>query len=224
MGVSFVVVNTRLTRQESRARTRAAVVEAAGRVFAARGFEGASMEEIAAEAGFTRGAVYSNFDDKADLFIAVLEERERQRAAQVGEIFRDSGDAAGFFAALAESNRSDDRDVERWTMLGMEFDLFALRHPEVRPRLAAYRRRLLDDVARAVQAVLDSAGIEPPRPVEDIAVVVQALDEGLTVMRMVDPDRVPRDLFLNALGLLLEAAGQVSGSSPGSGRRRRRPS
>ena len=213
----------RLTREESRARTRAAVIDAAMAVFATRGFAGASMEEIAAEAGFTRGAVYSNFADKADLFLAVIEEREHRRVEEITTLLRGSDSPAAFFTSLAEANRQR-TTTEQWVLLRVEFWLYAMRNPEVRPRLVERNRALIASVEHGVKAILADAGIPPPRPVEDIAAVVQGLDEGLTLLSLLDPERVRPDLFLDTLGMLLESAAALaaSGTSPGSGRPRRR--
>lgn len=195
----------RLTREASRARTCSLVVDAAGKVFARRGFGGASMEEIAAEAGFTRGAVYSNFADKSELFLAVLEEREQRRAAEVKSIYEESDSPAAFFAALgaAEADRNDDAD--EWLMLRLEFWLYALRNPDVRPALVARNRDRIAALEPAVQGVLDAEGVEPPRAVAEIAQVIQGLDDGLAMMQMIDPRGVRDDLFLDILGLLVEA-------------------
>src|SRR3954454_8275090 len=65
----------RITRSERRAQTRAALLDAAARVFVERGFAGASVEAIAAEAGYTRGAFYSNFETKEECFAVLLQER-----------------------------------------------------------------------------------------------------------------------------------------------------
>ena len=213
----------RLTREESRARTRAAVIDAAMVVFARRGFAGASMEEIAAEAGFTRGAVYSNFDDKADLFLAVIEEREHRRVDEISALLRGSDSPADFFTSLAAANRQRET-VEQWVLLRIEFWLYAMRNPEVRPRLIERNRALLASVEQAVRAILAEAGIPPPRPVADIAAVVQGLDEGLSLLHLLDPERVRPGLFLDTLGMLLESAAALapSGTSPGSARPRRR--
>ena len=192
-------------------------------VFARRGFAGASMEEIAAEAGFTRGAVYSNFADKTDLFLAVLEEREHRRVDEVTDLFRASESPAAFFTALATTNRARE-STEQWVLLRVEFWLYAMRNPDVRPRLVERNRALIASVEQAVRAILAEAGIPAPRPVEDIAAVVQGLDEGLTLLSLLDPDRVRPGLFLDTLGMLLESAGALaaSGTSPGSARPRRR--
>jgi AcrR family transcriptional regulator len=235
IGVSLADVKeepvvVRLTREESRARTRGAVIEAATSVFARRGFAGASMEEIAAEAGFTRGAVYSNFADKADLFLAVIEEREHRRVREVSEIYDSSADPAMFFASLAESNLPR-TDTEQWVILRVEFWLYAMRNPEVRPRLVERNRELIASVEKAVGAILERAGIEPLRPLRDLAAVVYGLDEGLSMLGLLDPEATPRNLYLDTLGLLLESAAALdrewkrsgaSGTSPGSAPPRRR--
>jgi AcrR family transcriptional regulator len=165
------------------------------------------MEEIAAEAGFTRGAVYSNFADKADLFLAVLDERMTARAEEVRSLFR-AGDAGRFLAELSTANARRGADEERvWELLRLEFRLYAARHPEVRPKLAESNRRLLGWVTQAVRTVLEEAGVDPPLPYDELGAVVQALDEGLSVLRIVDPDAVRPDLFLDTLALLFELVG-----------------
>jgi AcrR family transcriptional regulator len=203
------------------------VVDAAMVVFARRGFAGASMEEIAAEAGFTRGAVYSNFADKTDLFLAVLEEREHRRAAEIAELYAANDEPAAFFAAIADANLQREL-TEQWVLLRIEFWLYAMRNPEVRPRLVERNRAIIASMEKAVGAVLDAAGIAPPRPVRELATVIQGLDEGLTVLSLLDPDGIRDDLFLDTLGLLLESAAALdrernapSGTSRGNGRPRR---
>jgi AcrR family transcriptional regulator len=196
----------RLTREESRGRTRARLVEAGAKVFAARGFGAASQEEIAAEAGFTRGAVYSNFADKAELFLTVLEEREQRRVEEVRAIYAGSGSAAAFFANLGAAEEHRSRDAEEWLILRLEFLLYAVRNPAVRPALVDRNRQRIAALEPAIAAVLEAEGVGPPRPISEIAQVVQGLDEGLAVLRMVDPDGIRADLFLDTLGLLVESA------------------
>lgn len=219
MGVSFPAVKPRLTREESRARTRAAVVDAAAAVFARRGFAAATMEEIAAEAGFTRGAVYSNFADKEDLFVAVLDERLEARVREISAMLGADPDPAAFFAALAESdaNRPDD-DALTWELLRLEFRLHGVRNPDVLPRVVEANRKIVGWVTDAVRQVLETSGIDPPLPYEEVGAVVQALDEGLTLMRLVDPETIRAGLFGDTLATLLEAAAALSEKrSEGSG-------
>lgn len=197
-------------------------MDAAAAVFARRGFAGATMEEIAGEAGFTRGAVYSNFDDKTDLFIAVLDERLAARVDEVAALLSANPDPRAFFSALASADTERPADDElTWELLRMEFRLYGIRHSEIRPRVVEANRRLLTWVTDAVRTIFESSGIEPPLPYEEMGTIVQALDEGLTQQRLVDPDRVRPNLFFTTLSLLFEAAGALSPtavSSPAASR------
>lgn len=217
--VNETSATVRSSREASRARTRERVLDAAAQVFASRGFAGASMEEIAAAAGFTRGAVYSNFADKAELFLAVLDEREERRAEEVRAIYRASATPAAFFAALAAAEAYRNDDAEQWLLLRLELWLYAIRNPEVRDAVVERNRRRIAALEPAVAGALEAEGIEPPRPVPEIAQVIQSLDDGVAVMQVLDPEGIRPDLFLDALGLLLESA-----AARDRERRRTRPS
>ena len=92
-------------RQERREQTRSELVGAARSVFLRRGFHAASLDEIAAEAGFTKGAVYSNFAGKEDLFFAVYERRLEARAAELHRI-ADEAESAPAGSSCRRSRRS----------------------------------------------------------------------------------------------------------------------
>src|SRR6476659_10034510 len=100
---------TRLTRAEQGERNRGLVLAAARRVFVAKGYAGATLEAIAEEAGFSKGVVYSQFEGKADLFLALLEGRIDARAAENERTVADLGGAEGVLALLENFDR-DTRD------------------------------------------------------------------------------------------------------------------
>jgi AcrR family transcriptional regulator len=206
----------RLSREEAHARTRRLVMQSAAQVFARKGFAGATIEEIAAAAGFSRGAVYSNFTDKTDLFFAVLEERERQRVEQVHAILEGADSASDFVARLAVSDRYRGDDVETWRILAIEFWLYAMRDDRVRERLAMRDRLIRRWLAAGIATLLAADDTTPPLPVDDLACVVHALDEGLALQRLIDPESVRPDLFLTAVDVLQRALGAlaVAGAAP----------
>ncbi len=121
--------------------TRRALLRSARRIFARDGFAAARIEDVAAATGHTRGAFYAHFESKEDLFFALLEQEAERRVAQIRETLACCGSEderlealRGFFVS-----RLTDR---RWALLMLEFKLFAVRHPALRPRLAATHRRI----------------------------------------------------------------------------------
>src|SRR5919106_7009672 len=111
----------RRTQAERRAETRASVLAAARSVFARRGLRGASLEEIAEEAGVSRGAVYYNFDDKEHLFLALLRERCLARAERLESMATGSGDVGTDIRRVAMRFIEDAEKDPEWTRLFVEF-------------------------------------------------------------------------------------------------------
>ncbi len=185
----------RLTRLQHQANTRQDLLEAAAVVFARRGFDGASLDEVAEEANYTKGAVYSNFGSKEDLFLAVLDTRLRNQVE--------------FFQALAERAQADpgqdlagllprlDDTDEQWCLLEYEFWLYALRHPPVRARVADLYRQYRAQLA-PLAVPYSSADLEP----EDVVAAAIALYHGLTLQRHSDPPAIRADLVSRVLRAL----------------------
>lgn len=127
------VRRVRLTRVEQREETRRRLLDAARQIFARRGYEAASVEEIAEAAGFTRGAFYSNFRDKDELFVAILEERMTAEAGEIAAAARATPDWPTRVVVLREHYvRSHRKDT---AVLYAELQLAAARHPDLRRKL-----------------------------------------------------------------------------------------
>jgi AcrR family transcriptional regulator len=189
-------------RQEQRETTRARLLEAAGRVFARRGLHAATVDDIAAEAGFTKGAVYSNFDGKEDLFLAVLEDRLERRLRDVEEAFAGADSLAGVrgggrqLAGLVEA----DRDL--W-LLFVECWVQAVRDPRLGRRFADLYRSLRQAVGRLVTARFDQRGIPLPAAPSQLAAAAIALAEGHALQKLIDPDRLPDEAYGDMLAYLV---------------------
>lgn len=179
------------TQLERRTATRARVLDAAGAVFAARGFERATLDEIARQAGVSKGAVYHSFRSKDDLFLALLEQQLGDRLA-AGPDDEAADVAAGFVERVG-------RDP-RWGPLFFEFAVRCARDPELRPRFAAFLR-----AARArVEELTRDQRPAPTLTAAEHATVVTALANGLVLERMFAPDEVASDLLTRALALLVK--------------------
>ena len=196
----------RLSREQSKAATRERLLDAARSVFAAGGFHGASVEEIAAAAGFSTGALYSNFDGKEDLFLALMEreidEHAREIAAAVSArpsvAERAAGGARQWMAMI-------EREPEL-VLLFTEFWAYGVREPQVRPAIAARFAQAREMLARLIADSAREFDLELEIPVDELAIAIDALAEGIARQRLTDPDAIPGDLMGRVLALLLEAA------------------
>jgi AcrR family transcriptional regulator len=195
-----------LTPERRRAMTRDHLLEAAAMVFARDGLQGSSLDEIATTAGFTKGAVYSNFKSKDDLFLAVLEQRfERGHAAIRGAMDPPEGRSPdAWMPRITKAVRESMWD-DRWTMLFLEFVLYAARNPRARSKLAAYVRRSLDRVEELLTQEYEAAGTPPRYPSEDFALVSEALFDGLAVYRLIDESFTNDQRLQTVLQMLSDA-------------------
>jgi AcrR family transcriptional regulator len=199
-------VRTRPTRDE----TRDKLFEAAARVFEDQGTGGASIEAIAAEAGFTRGAFYSNFASKEELIIAMLEDHVEQSIRRNLDLLAKHKNLDDFLEALKSMDRSRQDPLGRSPLLHMEMILFVARAEKRRPELAKRlraRRKLIADI---VETTLKDSGRPAALNASWTAAVVLALEDGFRLHRLIDPETTPADSFLRALADLRRATGLSS--------------
>jgi AcrR family transcriptional regulator len=188
----------RLTRAESQARTRLALLDAAADVFARRGFGGASVDEIADVAGYTKGAVYSNFGSKDELFLAVLQDRMRSQVELLDGLTKRAAAAPNDVPLLLPDLDSLD---QQWCLLIFEFWLYALRNPSSGERLAAVYRQFRADLAPLL-APYAGAAMEP----KELAAAGIAIYQGLALQRHLDPDAARVDFVARLLSTLQDAS------------------
>jgi AcrR family transcriptional regulator len=193
----------RLTRQQSKARTRALLVEAAGKVFAERGYYGASVEEITERAGFSRGAFYSNFESKEDLFLAVVDAHMDAEVRSASEALQESSSPQAFQQFLRSRAVRRSKEGRQWTLLWSEFWLHVVRHPELAPKLAVRQRAARAAIARVIEIQCEQLGIALSAPPEELASVMLAVDDGLVLQEHLDPGAVPEDLRAKAAIFLI---------------------
>ena len=196
-------VRTRPTRDD----TCEKLFEAAARVFEEQGIGGASIEVIAAAAGFTRGAFYSNFKSKDELIIAMIEDHVAQSIRRNLDLLARHKTIANFIDALKAMDRSQQDPLGRSPLLHMEMILFVARAEKRRPELAKRlraRRKLITDI---VETTNKNGGRNAvPNPARTGAILL-ALEDGFRLHRLIDPETTPADSFLRAIGDLQRAIG-----------------
>jgi AcrR family transcriptional regulator len=196
----------RLSRVERREQTRQELISAAEQCFVSRGFHASSVDEVAERAGYTKGAVYSNFASKEDLFFAVYERRVEQVLTEVVPDLRQLGAERAFDQLAAGALHRRDPD-DGWRAVFFEFWAHALRHPELRERFAAIHAHFLEPMAEAVQQLAEDRGLTLPSDVtaSQAAVAWNAMEVGLNLERLTQPQTVDVPLARRMGRLLLDA-------------------
>jgi len=196
----------RLSRAEKREETRGRLLDAAEWLFAEKGIGSTAIEDITDQAGFSRGAFYSNFDSKYGLVGALLERHIADDAEEMHELFDNSADAADFFVRLRDREQTPGRHA-----LSLEFILYAVRNPDARPEVARLLAISRQTTSRLIEQQWEASGIKnPPIDVLTAAKVIEALDDGLDLQRLIDPEGFPLGMFTDVLVLLQEAVVALS--------------
>jgi AcrR family transcriptional regulator len=199
-------VTSRPRRGERRLITRAQLLDAAERVFARDGVRGASVDAIALEAGYSTGAVYSNFKGKEDLFLTLVEERIDPRLANVYEAVE--AELAVGVPPLEAARRfvSALRGERDAFLLLIDFWGQAVRDPAAAERFAQRHARLRATVGNLLEAAIPEHETGLGLPTDQLATTLIALANGFAIELLADPDAVPDDLFGHAIGALVQGS------------------
>jgi len=195
----------RLNRQENQQLTRARLLESAAVVFGERGVNGASVEQIAERAGFSRGAVYGNFEGKNELVLALLKDRADRELRELTALGREAGTFEAMIGTLRQWHRDRARNSEGWLTLRTELWLYALRTPSLLPLMAEHERRSREAIAAALHREFTLRGVVPPVPVEQLALIVHALEDGLSIQLALVPESGSADTVVDVTQLLLRS-------------------
>ena len=176
----------RPSRAQRSAQTRSELLAAAERRFFVHGYHGTTLDDIADDAGYTKGAVYSTFKSKAGLFLALFDRVMAQRLEDLRVLLAPHEDDEGRFRALAE--RSVDERNTQFLLLAIEFWTHAAREPAMLEEFSARYRQF-----RAALAELGPQ--DNPLGTDRWAIVTLALANGLALERLIDPTGAPDDLL-----------------------------
>ena len=194
----------RLTREQSRALTREKIFEAAGKAFARRGYAGAAVDEIAEEAGFSRGAFYFNFTSKDDLFLQLIERQLRYLTEDAHSIISGSSSAEETLRRLREFYiliRSQDKTAY---LLITEAQLYAIRNTRFRSKLTALFREVHQNLVLSLQQLNEQTGLHEPVSPPVLALTALALSQGLMLYSMMDSKTYSSDMVSLASELVFD--------------------
>jgi AcrR family transcriptional regulator len=199
-------------RKRQNERTRATcrkLLDAAKRIFAQQGFEAARLEDIAAGAGYTRGAFYANFKSKEDIFFALFEEWARERIDSITQDLRRHSDPDEKLGALRTHYAELAKD-RRLVLISMEFKLFALRHPEAQSRLRSRHRRIRASFGALLAELMGALGRNIPIAYPAASACLGAVSQGLLLEHLLDPKTVSDGDVRHVLGLFFDSIFQAA--------------
>ena len=188
------------TRRQKQAETRSSLLRSAAKLFCSHGLEGASVDDVAQDAGYTKGAFYSNFKSKEELFLVMMDEKFGAELERVDRLLAGTGEARDEANAAAEDFvRYIDSDPE-WPRLYFEFVAYAARNEDFRQELATRHRALRARLAEVFERWSADFPAKPPVPIADIAAMTDFMADGFLLDRLVDPQLDER-LYATMLGI-----------------------
>jgi len=209
-----------LTRKEKQAKTRSALLSSAAKLICRKGITEASVEDVATDAGYTKGAFYANFKSKEELFLVMLDEKYAEELARLENAMHGEGapadevrDAAEEFIRFAWSD-------PQWPKLYFEFTAYAARNSDFRQELLTRDRRIREQMAAVYLDWAKDLGVDPPIPVEDLAMMTFCMANGFLMGQLIEPNLGEelygtmmatffRGIAASAVGLDLDALAQV---------------
>lgn len=203
----------RMTREQSKANTRERLLAAARSAFASSGFHGASVDEIASRAGFSTGALYSNFDGKEDLFLVLMEREIEEHAREIAQAVNVRHSVAERATGGAQQWMTMIEREPELLLLFMEFWAYGVRDAKVRPKVAARFAQVRRLLTRLIEDGVREFDLQLALPAEQLAVAVDALADGIARQKLADPSAVPDDLMGRVLALLFTAATRPIGDA-----------
>ncbi|OHV05021.1 TetR/AcrR family transcriptional regulator [Mycobacterium talmoniae] len=198
---------SRLTRVQQQERTRARLLQAGEQAYLEKGFHGATAAEIARRAGYSTGALYSNFASKDDLLLSVLEAHDADAVERLGTTVRAVTSVSDVVAAVSGWFRDVFRDDPRWRVLEVELAIAGVGKAELASRLRERQRRFGRGLAKLLRDQADRLGATLPLPEATLAEALLSLGDGLGVHTLLDPEIDATSVFTGVLAALIGAGG-----------------
>jgi AcrR family transcriptional regulator len=176
------------TRRQKQAETRSSLLRSAAKLFCRHGLEGASVEEVAQDAGYTKGAFYSNFKSKEELFLVMLDEKFGSELDRIDRLLAGTGEPDHEARTAAADFVRYIRSDPEWPRLYFEFVAYAARNEEFRQELATRNRALQQKLAEVYRRWSASFPTEAPIPLEDVATITFCMTKGFVMEQMIEPE------------------------------------
>ncbi|MEI3600279.1 MULTISPECIES: TetR/AcrR family transcriptional regulator [unclassified Oceanobacillus] len=195
----------RLTREESKQQTRRELLEVASEMFAKQGFYSTSVDQIAEEAGYSKGAIYSNFGSKDDLFLSVFKENQKEDLQNLEAIAEEYNSLDEFINMIENNHQYERKENEDWSILKLEFLLYAMRDDSVSKKLAPILEESRSQMINILKKFYQTKDQKQLVSIDKLAFLLLSLDIGIGIQSYVDEESIPENVFAEGLRLLLKA-------------------
>ncbi|MEC3608627.1 TetR/AcrR family transcriptional regulator [Bacillus glycinifermentans] len=193
------MLRRRLNQKERKEETRQMLLNSAVEIFSELGFHGASVEKIAEHAGFSKGAVYSNFKSKEELFLALLEQQMNLHVNNIDKIIDQQDSLSHFIEAMNQHFVSVTNENHKWIILNTEFLLHAMRNEPVRSKWSCMIMESVDRISKSVAKLMSKESHNSTLFPEEIAWTIFSLENGLAIFNFINEKKVPTNLYGKAL-------------------------
>lgn len=198
----------RLTQEERKKETRKLLLESAFETFSKLGFHGASVDKIAEHAGFSKGAVYAHFHTKEDLFLAIVEQQMNLYVRNIRQVIGQQQSLSHFIATMDEYFDSVRQQTQTWSMLSMEFLLYAMREESVRHKWSNMITEAVKQISKSIESLLLKENCKSTLSAEEIAWTMLSLENGMSIFYYISQNHIPLDLYGKALQNMLLSSHQ----------------
>ena len=199
------------TRRDRQAQTRERLLEVAAEVLIEGGYRATTLERIAELAGFSKGAVYSNFEGKEELVLAVLDRHFAHRLEHLQSALMAAPETLDARVQAFTAWWEDMVGHEAWGVLILEFASTTRDRPQIQAQLAEREQMIIDFTAGLAEAEAERFGIELPLPAREVASILVSLGSGLSFSRMLDP-RIPTRVLSDLAHILFVGTGAIGPS------------
>ncbi|MFA9456854.1 TetR/AcrR family transcriptional regulator [Halalkalibacter sp. AB-rgal2] len=198
------MIRKRLTHEERKQETRKILLESAAETFAKLGFHGASVDKVAEYAGFTKGAIYTHFKSKEELFLALLEQQIQSHLTTIHEIMDEEKSFEHFIEKMEHYFDLDKQNNQAWSILNMEFLLYAMRDESVRQKWTSVILESVEHISKVIKKMkpVDKNGTE--LSAEDLAWTMLSLENGMGIFHFIAGSNVPVNLYGRVLQNILQ--------------------
>jgi AcrR family transcriptional regulator len=176
------------TRRQKQEETRSSILRSAAKLFCRKGLEGASVEDVAQDAGYTKGAFYSNFKSKEELFLVMMDEKFGAELERIDRLLAGTGEPREEANAAAQDFVRYVYSDPEWPRLYFEFVAYAARNEDFRQELATRHRALRARLADVYERWSANFTTQPPVPIADIAAMTDFMADGFLLDKLVDPE------------------------------------